>query len=193
MGLADRRRAIVVGIDFQGRLMELVYRHDSLVEDTSRLFRLADLVEVPIVVTEQYPRGLGPTVPALKEVLEQLATPVRWVEKVSFSCCGEPLFVQALDALREPGRRQIVLAGIEAHICIVQTCLDLLERGEEVFVSSECVTGRGTEARQWALERMRQAGAQIVSTESLAFEWARTKDHPAFKQISGLLKGAQLP
>ncbi len=190
--LADAQKSLVVAIDFQGRLMELVHRHEALVPEVSRLLRIADLMKVPVVVTEQYPKGLGPTVPPLREVLDSLDTEVTTVEKTTFSCCGEPAFLEAVDALRPAGDRQIVLAGIEAHICVVQTCLELCAAGENVLVASECVTGRGPEARQWALERMSQAGAQITSTESLAFEWARDKDHPDFKAVSGILKGAPL-
>ena len=191
--LLDAEKSVVVGIDFQGRLMELVYRHEELVGSVSRLYEIAGLFAVPIVMTEQYPKGLGPTAPALTEVLERVASSVETVEKGSFSCCGEPSFLRALDAARPPGDRQIVLSGIEAHICVVQTCLELCANGEQVYVAAECVTGRGQEARADSLARMAAAGAQVVSSESIAFEWARSKDHPQFKAVSGVLKGAPLP
>ncbi|MEM1249425.1 MAG: isochorismatase family protein [Acidobacteriota bacterium] len=193
MGLADPSRSILVAVDFQGRLMDLVYRHETLVDDVARAFRLADLFAVPIVVTEQYPKGLGPTVPALQDVLDDLETPVRTIEKTTFSCCGEPTFLAALDELRGSPERQVIVIGIEAQICVVQTVLELLDRGDSVLVCSEAVTGRGPEARHWALERMRQAGAQVLSLESIAFEWTRSKNHEAFKSVSGLFKGVELP
>jgi nicotinamidase-related amidase len=195
MELLDGQRSILVVIDLQGKLVEMVHRSELVLAATDRLLRLADLFEIPVVVTEQYPRGLGPTHPAILERFEALAVPKRRIEKSAFGCCGEPTFAQALDALRPgvpAGRRQLVVTGIEAHVCVMQTVLEALRWGDQVHLCWEAVSGRGAEYRQWALERMRQAGAVVTNHESVGFEWARDKDHPRFKAYSALLKEGQL-
>ncbi len=191
----DSERSVVVVIDMQGRLMELVHEPDRLRAGTQRLVRIADLFEVPVVVTEQYPQGLGATEESIASVVDSCAVATTTVVKDSFSCCGEPGFERAVSALLPEvpvERRQYVIAGIEAHICVVQTVLDLLASGAEVFVCWECVTGRGEEYRHWALERMQQAGAQVVNAESAAFEWAGDKNHTRFKDLNRLLRDGQI-
>ncbi|HVS12768.1 MAG TPA: isochorismatase family protein [Thermoanaerobaculia bacterium] len=195
MGLLERDRSVVLAIDLQGKLMEMIHRPELVVSATRRLLRLADLFAVPVVLTEQYPRGLGPTHPELLADFERLAVERRRVEKGGFSCCGEPGFEQALAELQpgsSRGRLQVVIAGIEAHVCVLQTVLGLIEQGVDCHLCWECVSGRGAEYRQWALARMQQAGAAITNHESVGFEWARTKDHPRFKEMSQLFKGGQL-
>ena len=128
----DRDRAIVLVIDLQGRLVDLMDRSRMLLDGTARLLRLAQLFDLPVIVTEQYPRGLGPTREEVEKAIAETdpdGSRTRRVEKDSFGCCGVPAFEDALDAAR-PGlpasERQVVVAGIEAHICVVQTVLDLL-------------------------------------------------------------------
>ena len=195
MELADASRSIVVLIDFQGKLMDMVHRPDLVRAAAQRLLRLAEIFEVPVVLTEQYPRGLGPTHPELLEIFEALTTPKRRIEKVSFGCCGDAGFERALDELRPglaPERRQLIVGGIEAHVCVMQTVLAALAAGNQVQLCWEATSGRGAEYRRWALERMSRAGAQVTNHESVAFEWARDKDHPQFKALSALLKEGQL-
>jgi nicotinamidase-related amidase len=195
VGLLQPQRSLVVAIDLQGKLMEMVHRSALVIAATRRLLRLADLFEVPVVLSEQYPQGLGPTHDEIRTEFDALAVERRRIEKDGFSCCGDPGFEQALSSLRpevDPGRLQVVVAGIEAHVCVLQTVAGLLERGVECHVCWECVSGRGAEYRQWALERMQQAGAQITNHESAGFEWARGKDHPRFREMSRLFKSGQL-
>ena len=195
MELADSSRSIVVLIDLQGKLMDVVHRPALLRAAAHRLLRLAELFAVPVVLTEQYPRGLGHTHPELLEAFEALTTPKRRIDKVSFGCCGDAGFEAALRELRPglaPEERQLVVGGIEAHICVMQTVLAALAGGSQVHLCWEAVSGRGAEYRQQALERMRQAGATITNHESVAFEWARDKDHPQFKAMSALMKEGQL-
>lgn len=194
----DRERAIVVVIDLQGRLVDLMHRPRMVIDGTARLLRLAQLFDLPVIVTEQYPRGLGPTREEVEAVIEETdpdGRRTRRVEKDSFGCCGEPAFEEALAAARpelEPARQQVVVAGIEAHICVVQTVLDLLSRGTDVHVCWDCVSSRGEEYRRHALERMGGAGAQITNHESVAFELARDKNHPQFKGVNRLLREGQI-
>lgn len=195
MELAVLERSVVVVIDLQGKLVEQVHRPELVAAATRRLMRLAGIFEVPVVLTEQYPRGLGATRADILEAFEALPTAKRRFEKVAFGCFGEPGFAELLAELRPglpPGRMQLIVAGIEAHVCVLQTVLAGRAAGYGVQVCWEAVSGRGAEHRQWALERMRQAGATVTNLESVAFEWARDKNHPAFKALSALLKEGQL-
>jgi len=192
--LLDVNRSAVVVIDLQGKLMDMVHRPELAIAATNRLMRLAGIYRRPVVLTEQYPAGLGSTHPEVRAVYDELETPKRLVEKISFGCCGDSGFNTALDELL-PGvptdRRQIVIAGIEAHVCVLQTVIELLREGNQVHVCWECVTGRGEEYRRHALERMQQAGAWITNHESVGFEWALDKDHEAFRAMNRLLREGQ--
>ncbi len=200
--ILDRERSIVVVIDLQGKLLDLVHRSGLVIEGTLRLLDLASLFDVPVVLTEQYPAGLGPTHPRILEAFDALPVEKRRVEKDCFGCCEEPLFLEALEQLRpvSNGPRQVVVAGIEAHVCVMQTTLGLLDprvlgasgAGSEVHLCWECVSGRGEEYREWALQRMQQGGATVTNHESVAFEWARDKNHPSFKAVNRLLREGQL-
>lgn len=189
-------RSVLVVIDLQGKILEMAYRSRMVIAATLRLLRMAELFRVPVVLTEQYPRGLGVTHPEVRAAFDALTVPTRFVEKDSFGCWGEEKFQQAMEALcgavpRE--RRQVVVAGIEAHVCVMQTVLELLREGWQVHLCWDAVSSRGEEYRRHALERMAQAGAVITNHESVGFEWARDKHHPAFKEFSALLKAGSLP
>lgn len=195
MELADVRRSIVVIIDLQGKLMDMVHRPRLVIASTCRLLKVAELFEVPVVLTEQYPERLGQTHPEVLEVFDALETPKRRLAKVSFDCCGDPGFEAALSELRpglEPAERQLVVGGIEAHVCVVQTVVELLRAGSQVHLCWEMTSGRGAEYRAEALERMRRTGAVVTNHESVAFEWCRDKNHPRFREMSALMKEGQL-
>ena len=193
--LADPARSVVVVIDLQGKLMDMVWRPELVLRATDRLMRLAEIYEVPVLLTEQYPEGLGPTHPDIRATYDALATPKRELQKLSFGCCGEDGFEELLETMLPgvaPDRRQIVVAGIEAHICVVQTVLELLRQGSSVYLCAECVSSRGAGFRHWALRRMEQAGCVLTNHESVGFEWARDKDASAFKPMSRLFRGEQI-
>jgi len=195
MSLAVADRSVLVIIDLQGKLMEMVERPALVLEANLRLLEMADLFGVPVLLTEQYPKGIGPTHPRILERFEALKVPRERFEKTAFGCCGEQGFEAALRRIRpglERRQRQLVVGGIEAHVCVMQTVLESLRLGDEVQLCWEAVSGRGAEHRAHALERMRQAGAIVTSLESVGFEWARDKDHPAFKAWSAILKQGQL-
>ncbi len=195
MELAEADRSIVVMIDLQGKLMNMVHRPGLVIAASKRLLKLAELFEVPVVLTEQYPQGLGGTQTEVLEVFDALETPTRRLSKVSFGCCGDAGFGEALRELKPdiaPERLQLIVAGIEAHVCVMQTVLEALSAGHQVQLCWEAVSGRGAEYRDWALARMQQAGATITNHESVGFEWARDKDHPRFKAMSALMKEGQL-
>ena len=193
--LLEVERSVVVVIDLQGKLMEMIQRPQLVIAATKRLMKMAEIFGRPVVLTEQYPEGLGSTHPEIRAAFDALQTPKRYVKKVAFGCCGEPDFHTALaDVLPgvPPARRQIVVAGIEAHVCVMQTVLELLAGGQQVHLCWECISGRGEEYRRHAFERMQQAGASVTNHESVGFEWARTKDHAAFKAMNRLLREGQL-
>ena len=194
MPLLDASRSTLLLIDIQGKLVQMVHRPAVLLETTRRLLRLADLFAVPVLLSEQYPRGLGPTEASLLDLFGRLSGPAFRLEKNSFSCCRDPGFKALLERAR-PGlpadRHQVVVGGIEAHVCVLQTVLELLEAGHPVHVCWDAVSGRGEAYRASALQRMAAAGATLTNHESVAFEWARHKDHPSFKALSALLKEGQ--
>ncbi len=195
MPLLEADRSLVLVIDMQGDLVHQVHRSAFMLAATHRLLEIADLFEVPVLLTEQYPRGLGATTPELLGVFENLATAHQKVKKTSFSCCGAPSFELALEKLMggvDVAHQQLVIAGIEAHVCVVQTVLGLVKRGCDVHLCWECVSSRGAEYRNWAIDRMRQAGAAITNHESVGFEWARDKDHPSFRGLNRLLRAGQI-
>jgi len=194
MELLDANRSLVVVVDLQGKLMEMIERPESVIAATRRLLQLADLFSVPVILTEQYSRGLGPTHAEVRAAFDALSVPRRYLDKTSFGCCGDPGFERLMREVR-PGvaaaQRQVVVAGIEAHICVMQTVVELLRQGSQVHLCWECISSRGAEYRRHALDRMAQAGAVLTNHESVAFEWARDKHHPRFKEMSALLKAGQ--
>lgn len=194
MPLLDSSRSILVVIDFQGKLVHMVERPGLVLETTRRLLKLADLFQVPVVLTEQYPKGIGPTEDSIRSGFDALTVPTFFLEKTAFGCCGDAGFEALLQQAR-PGlpaqRRQIVIAGIEAHVCVMQTVLELLASGHDVQLCWDAISGRGEEYRRHALARMAAAGATITNHESVAFEWARDKNHPQFKALSALMKEGQ--
>jgi nicotinamidase-related amidase len=195
MEVLNVNRSILVVIDLQGKLVDMVYRPQLVLESTKRLLKLAELFDVPVILTEQYPKGLGPTHPEIRALFDTIETPKFTLTKTSFGCCGDPGFEALLQAARPSvpaSGRQVIIAGIEAHVCVMQTVLELLGQKNHVYLCWEAISGRGEEYRQHALERMAKAGATITNHESIAFEWMRDKNHPAFKAVSNLLKEGQL-
>jgi hypothetical protein len=168
-------------VDVQDRLFPHIDGHEALAASLERLVRGLAVLEVPLLWGEQYPKGLGGTIEPLRTLL---AGRPRF-EKLCFSCCGEPTF---FDEIRRAGRRTVILAGLETHDCVLQTCLDLLESGFSVAVVEDAVGSRRPVDRRVALERMRQEGARITTVESLLFELIRRAGSDTFRQISRLVK-----
>jgi nicotinamidase-related amidase len=177
----SRAGAGLIVIDVQDRLWPVIVEKDRLLENLVRLVKGAVILGLPIVVTEQYPKGIGATVAELAAALPA-GTPI---EKLTFSAWGVPAFGEAL---RARGITEPILCGIEAHVCVCQTCLDLLDAGLRPFVVADAVSSRTAENCRLALERMRTAGAIIVSTEMILFELLERAGTPEFKQILALVK-----
>ncbi|GBE15974.1 isochorismatase family protein [bacterium BMS3Abin14] len=172
---------VLLVVDVQERLAKVMERRDQVVKTIGVLMKLAELLNFPVVHTQQYTRGLGPTV-------EPLATALRGVdhvEKIHFSCCGEGEFVKRMDAL---GRRTVLLTGMETHICVLQTALDLMDMGYNVHVPWDAVCSRSDGNRDWGIRFMERGGAIITSSETAAFQLLGRSGTPQFKEISSLLK-----
>lgn len=174
-----RARTLLLLVDFQERLLPAMHEADRVLANAVRLARGAALLGLPVRVTEQYPKGLGRTVPALAETLTGAAC----FEKVTFSALGAAGLAERLD---EHG--QVLLAGIESHVCVCQTGLDLLANQIETFVVADAVSSRTPENGRLGLERLRWAGATIVSTEMALFELMETAAAPEFKAVQSLVK-----
>jgi nicotinamidase-related amidase len=199
--LCDADNAILLVIDVQGKLFEMAFNSAQVKPLVSRMLRAADLFSVPVILTEQYPRGLGHTAPEVMEVYEALTTDKHLLEKTSFGCCGDAGFNEALGEVTaavhqhrsgdDPKRPvDVIVVGIETQVCVQQTVLELLTRQGYRVVVLEDVTGGRVEAyHNTAIARFRQCGAVISCYESVLFEWTRTKDDPRFKAMSAIVKG----
>lgn len=168
-------------IDIQERLFPVMHKKDEFLTRVEILLQGLKLLDIPVLVSEQYPKGLGPTLQKVLDVLESNKT----IEKISFSCCGEPDF---LSQLKQGDRKQVIICGIEAHVCVLQTVIDLVEMGFTPVVVADCISSRNPDDKKVAVERMRSEGAVITTSESLLFELTRVAGTPQFKQISRLVK-----
>jgi nicotinamidase-related amidase len=166
-------------IDVQEKLMPKIPRAAEIISNIAFLVDAAKQLAMPIQATEQYPRGLGSTVAELAQRLPDRP------DKVGFSCCAIPAVVEKFRAAVRP---KVVLCGIEAHVCVLQTALDLLALDFRVYIVADAVASRYDVDKQYALERMQRAGCILVTTETAVFEWMGGSDHPAFKTISGLIQ-----
>jgi nicotinamidase-related amidase len=171
--------ALIV-IDVQGKLAQLMHERDELFDNVARMVRGANVLELPVICTEQNPAGLGPTTEEIAPLIKSEPIP-----KKSFSCCGEQRF---LDALGQTGRRQLLLCGIETHVCVYQTAADLSQRGHEVYVVADAVSSRAASNREIGLEMMKDAGTRITSVEAALFGFLRVAEGDKFKQILQIVK-----
>jgi hypothetical protein len=161
-----------------------------LVETSASLVKFARRLGVPITVSEHYPKGLGPTVDGLRR---ELGAGAAILPKQHFSWLGDEPLCQRLEDIRDTGRGQAVLAGIEAHVCVAQTALDLIVEGFEVFIVADAVASRTEDSRALSLQRLRHAGAYIVDSEMVMFEWLEVASTPEFKDLLPLIKGLANP
>lgn len=168
-------------VDIQERLFPVMHEKEHFLEKSQILLAGLKVLEVPIMVTEQYPRGLGSTIEPLKQALASEL----FIEKIAFSCFDEPQYSNSLALL---GRKKVIICGIEAHVCVLQTVIDLVCGGYMPVVVADCITSRKPGDKVVALERMRTAGALITTCESILFELTRVAGTDQFKSISRLVK-----
>jgi len=178
----DRKKAILLVVDVQQKLIPsmdpAVYART--LKNIDLLIRGSAELQIPVVATEQYPKGLGKTVPELASACENIV-----VEKMSFGCCGEPSF---LDRLKELGRSQVIVTGMEAHVCVYQTVLGLIEEGFGVHLVRDAIISRGKIDYLSALDNAARAGAVVTTAETALFQLLFTAAAPEFKAISTLIK-----
>lgn len=176
-----RAKAALAVIDIQERLLPAIFEGERVVRNTVRLIKGAGALGIPVLVTEQYKKGLGATTAAVTAEIADLPL----MEKVAFSACGAAGFEKALKSKKIS---DVILCGIEAHVCVSQTCLDLLDKGFRVFVVVDAMSSRTTDNHFIAVERMRSAGGVVVSTEMVLFELLEKAGTEEFKQILALVK-----
>lgn len=178
----DARRAALVCIDMQESFRQVISDFAETAARVALVAHAAQLLGVPVLVTEQYPKGLGRTAAEIRAVLPASVEPV---EKTAFSSCGASAFLAQLEA---SGARQVIVCGIEAHICVNQTTHDLLARGFQVHTLADCITARTEQSRQLGLDKMHASGAVPSSIELALFELLRDARHEQFKAIQKLIK-----
>ncbi len=176
--LTSRHAALLV-VDMQDKLLNLIPEHEKVIANAVSLIRGAKILHLPMWATEQYPRGLGPTTADVAQLIPERPA------KTAFHCCAVG---QILEQLYGGHVRHVTLTGIEAHVCVAQTALELLDLGFHVQVPADAVASRHKIDWEFALRRLERAGAVVSTTESVLFEWTETADRPEFKAISDLIK-----
>ena len=182
--LADRmdaERSVLVLVDYQGRLMPAIDGGARVLEQGVRLGRVAQVLGVPVIGTEQNPRGLGPNDAAIAALCGRTLT------KMHFDACADGL-VDAVRAARQPAPTDVVVAGCEAHVCLLQTVLGLRRAGLRAWVPADACGSRLASNHALAMQRLREAGTTVVSAEMVAFEWLQGCEHPRFREVLPLLK-----
>lgn len=177
----DAGDSLFLIVDVQEKLIPAMWHKEDTVQTCAKLLQSAKILQVPHLVSEQYPAGIGHTDASLLEHID----PENVVEKMTFSCMEEPVFVEAV---KSRGKKQIVVCGMETHVCVLQTVLDLLSADYQVFVIEDAVASRSVKNKMLGIERMRQCGAQIVSSEMVMFEWLKRAGSPEFKSVLPLIK-----
>ena len=179
--MLDINNTCLVVVDVQGKLAQLMHDRGALFANIEILVQGAKILGLPIVVCEQYPKALGHTIAQLAQHLEDVAP----IDKFVFSCAGEDRFVEQLNST---GCKQVLLCGIETHVCIYQTAMDLLKSDQEVHLIADAVSSRTSENKQIAIKRLISEGVKLSSTEMALFELMKTAKHEQFKQIAKLVK-----
>lgn len=182
--ILSSENSLLIVVDLQSKLTSVMPQAEAelMIANTGSLIDAANNLNIPLLLTEQYPKGLGATEASVTEKLPKAA---QVFEKTGFSCCAANGFNQALQI---SGRKQIILVGQEAHVCVLQTALELLFIGYQVYIAEDAVCARKPEHKFYALQRLQQQGATIINYESVLFEWLRDAAHPNFKSISGMLR-----
>ena len=180
--LAEAHNSALVIIDFQPKLATAISDSDFALENCVKLVKAANILALPYIVSEQYPQGLGHTD---SRITAHVSPGTPCLEKTCFSCVDAPPFVEHLNKIN---KHQVVLCGMEAHVCVLQTALQLQQQNHTVFAVEDAICSRSIANKANAIARMRHAGIIISNTESILFEWMRDAKHPQFKAISALIK-----
>lgn len=179
--MLTRKDTLFVAIDFQEKLMPVMSEREKLEDKTIRLCKGMNVLGIPVIVTQQYTKGIGPTVEPVAEAIGEFEP----IDKTTFSCMRNEEFVAQLKAA---DKKNIVVCGIESHICVQQTVLQLLEEGYNVYVAADCVSSRSPEDKMWSIARMGEAGAVITTYEAILYELLEGSKEEGFKAISAIVK-----
>ena len=179
--LLDRNNSVLLIVDIQERLVPAMSKRQKVYDNCNHLIEASKLLHIPVVVTEQYPKGLGPTVSEIKDSLTTYST----LEKVTFDCCKGDGFLDKISSLK---KGHIILTGMETHVCVLQTCLSLLKEGYFVHLVSDAVCSRKKDDYLAGRELMRDAGAVVTCTETVLFQLLEKAGTPEFKAISKRIK-----
>jgi len=179
--LISNRDSVLVVVDMQEKLIPKIFDQHTVISNIVTLIKSAKILNIPIIITEQYPKGLGPTIPEIKDLI----VPWQPIGKTCFSCFGSNDFSKQLKGL---GKNNLILCGIESHVCIMQTALDGLKANYSVFFVKDSISSRTKNNKETGFERMTQAGAIPVSTEMIVFELLREAGTDKFKQIASMIK-----
>ncbi len=179
--MLEIEKSCLVIVDVQGKLAQLMYDKEALFKNIRILIQAAKELSIPILWCQQVPEALGPTVPEIAELL----TDNQPINKSAFSCCGDEKFNSAFKKL---SRQQILLCGIETHVCIYQTAMDLKSKGKEVHVIADAVSSRTRDNKKLALKKLKTYGIDIDCVEMALFELLKTAKHPSFKTIAKLIR-----
>jgi nicotinamidase-related amidase len=174
--IADCEDSLLLIIDFQAGMLKVINSWEKVAGKVNQLIQTANILGIPILLTEQYKKGLGETHP---EILREIKSPVV-CQKEHFSACMEPDFLSAIHSFR---RNKIIVVGMETHVCVLQTCLDLIKAGFQIHLVADAVASRIKENRDIAIDLLRQAGAIISSTEIVIFQWAYRANTKNFRKI----------
>ncbi len=174
--------SLILIIDVQERLLNAVFNKDILSKKSAIIAQASKILDIPVVVTEQYPKGLGNTIPEIKDALNESTS---YYEKTAFSALEDP---EIANKIKEFGKKQIIIFGIETHICVNQTVAALIKEGYDVSVIKDACGSRAEAEYNAGLDRMKENGAHILTTEIALFEWLKGAKHPKFKEVQSLIK-----
>ncbi len=177
----NRNNTQALIIDFQERLYPFIQENEKLTKNVIRLIKGLKVLGIDMVITEQYSKGLGHTITEISEAIENY----NYIEKDTFSCCGS---IEVCDKLKSTGKKNVIVIGIESHVCVLQTTIDLIAMGFQPVLIEDCVSSRNLNDKQIAIERMRQEGAIVSTYESILFELCEISGNDMFKAISKIVK-----
>ena len=187
--IVDKNSAFLVVVDIQEKLIPAIYNKEDVIENTKKLLKLAEIYKIPVIITEQYPKGLGKTVDEIEKAISSKHYFLGKIEKMTFSCCRETEFCKVLERLKKEGYTIPIICGIEAHICVYQTIADLMNMGyTEINLISDAIGSRKEENHRIIMDLLIQKGVLVKPTETVIFEVLEASGTPQFKEMLPYLK-----
>jgi nicotinamidase-related amidase len=182
MTILNKQDCLLLIIDVQEKLTNAVFNKSTLLNKAEIISKTASILDIPVIITEQYPKGLGYTISSVKSAFNNKC---KIFEKITFSALDNSLISESIEKLN---KKQVILFGIETHICVNQTANALIQNGYDVTVIADACGSRDEIEHKFGLERIKEHGAHIITTETVVFEWLKSAKHPQFKEIQALIK-----